>query len=129
MPKTQLKTNAFNQLDKLRSYYFDEVSLRIIDEKEQSLRKLLDSSRFKELKEVQAIISDARQRKLEINTLLTVDDKLTTEQRVGLFHERDVHDFYLSRFDPEIIMRNIQSIEKYAEQELKCAEKEVNSDL
>lgn len=83
---------------KLRQKYTGDFNAREISQMEQELTRLLEAKKMVQDPTFQAIMKDAQRRVTEINVLLMNDEKLTSEQRAALFHERTVWQFVFDRF-------------------------------
>ena len=69
-------------------------------------------------KSVIAIVDDARNRINTINKFLTLNEDLTQEDRNKLYRERNVHQFYLDRFEGRDIGKRFDSINGVLDEEL-----------
>lgn len=115
--------DAIGKLESLRRHYVDDIpSQRKLDEIEKRLRQavvaeaLAGSPAIKLI--VQAGISEIR----NINLVLLSPDKLEEGDRRLLVREREVHEFYLSRFSPEFAQKSADQLIDYIQRELKIAE-------
>lgn len=107
------------KLKQLREYYYDDdYSLKYIATVEKNIRTLVVQEELMQNKAVVAIVDDARGRIDTINKLLTMDEDLTTEARAKLYRERNVHQFYLDRFEGRDISKRFDGINGILDQEL-----------
>lgn len=114
------KTKAISYIQKLREYYLDDApSQRLLDEKEEELRKLLSTAELKELPGIKALVKDAKENVEAINALLLNDKDLTEKERRALMGERDAHDFYISRLSSEETDTKIKALEVFLEGHVK----------
>lgn len=99
------------KLKELKEYYYDDdFSLKWIEEVEKNIRRLLAMEKLATNKSIKAIVKDAQARIKTINTLLTMDEDLSTEDRKMLYRERNVHQFYLDRFEGQTIEERFEKI-------------------
>lgn len=109
-----LKTKAFTLLEKLRNYYMsDEPSMRLMDAKEEELRKAIQANGVQDLPEILLIVKEAELEVDAINQLILNDKKLTEIERRALMAERDVHEFYLDRFSHTKAKATIKAVEDF----------------
>ena len=107
------------KLKTLREYYYDDdYSLKWVAETEKKIRSLVVQQELMKNSSVVAIVEDARSRVNTINKLLTYDETLSQEDRNKLFRERNVHQFYLDRFEGRDIDKRFESINTVLDEEL-----------
>lgn len=112
------------KLKKLREYYYDDdYSLKWIEETEKKIRRLVVNDALKENQSVIEIINDAKARINTINKLLVYKEDITVEERNKLYRERDVHQFYLDRFEGRNLDDRFEQIEKVLDEEISKIDK------
>lgn len=107
------------KLKRLRDYYWnDEGSLKQIDSYEKNVRKLVILEKLMENQSVIEIVKDAKNRVKTIDIILTTDKNLNETARLELFKEKEVHKFYLDRFDNVSIEQRMEAIYKVVDEEI-----------
>lgn len=108
------------KITELRKYYYDDdSSLKWLEQQEKKIRGLIAKEGLSANASVVAIIDDALHRITVISQMLSTDETLTAEQRSRLFTERNVHKFWLNRFDAKNIETHFESISNALDEELK----------
>lgn len=106
------------KLKKLREKYVDKRDQMMIDDIESLLRKKLKQSDFAQNDFAKMIVEDAEKRVVDIDFLLSNDQKLTDIERARLFAEKEVHKFYLSRFGSKNADSYIASLGRFLDEKL-----------
>ena len=107
------------KIKQLRDYYYEDTgSLKVVEGFEKQARTLILKDKLMENQSVVAIVDEARKRVNLINTLLQTDSKMSEEFRQKLFTEKEVHQFYLDRFDNKEIEKRFESLEASLNREL-----------
>lgn len=110
---------VLEKLKTLREYYYDDgYALKYIDAVETNIRRLVATESLLENKAVAAIVDDAKGRIKVINQMLTMDENLKDDERAKLYRERNVHQFYLDRFEGRNIEQRFDSINSILDQEV-----------
>lgn len=114
-----MDAQTIKKLKELREYYYDDdYSLKWIEGVEKNIRRLVATSEIMSTPAVIAIIDDARKRIDTINKFLTLDENLTQEDRNKLYRERNVHQFYLDRFEGRDLDKRFDSINSALDAEI-----------
>lgn len=107
------------KLKKLKDYWYnDDYSLKWVKNVEKKIRDLVVKEALSENKAVIPIVSDAKSRISAINKLLVYDVEMLTEVRKMLIRERDVHQFWLNRFDGSNMEQQLERVGKLLDEEL-----------
>lgn len=107
------------KLKKLRDYYYDdERSLKIIDGYEKHIRQNIVKDKLMENASVVSIVNEAKKRVALVDLLLKTDKTLTDIARIELFKEKEVHKFYIDRFDNVDIEKRMDAIHSVIDIEL-----------
>lgn len=106
------ESNIINKVEELRRIYKDPVDQGTINELEKKLRESAEKAELYQNPVVGEFIADALKRVSDVSYLLVWDAKLDEETRKRLFVERDVHLFWLKRFNGSMARKAIQSIEE-----------------
>lgn len=111
--------NVRAKLDQLKEYWYNEdYSLKWVEEVENSLRRLIATEELSKNKAVIPIIEDAKNRISAVNKLLIYDVDMPTDVRQKLIRERDVHQFWLDRFDGRDIDKRFDLVNKILDEEI-----------
>jgi len=102
----------------LRDKFISEEDKYRIDAAEKLLRTAINQKELAKRDEIKEILSKGEQEIREINFLLINDRKMTEKERDGLMREKDVHLFWLSRFDPKVADRAIAYIDETVDMKL-----------
>jgi len=114
-----MNTEIKEKLKTLREYYYeDNGSIKWIDMVEKNIRRLVALSDLAKNAAVIAIIDDARKRIDTINQFLSFDEEMGQEERKAFFKERDVHQFYLDRFEGRSIEARFERINGMLDEEI-----------
>ena len=107
------------KLKKLKDYWYnDDYSLKWVEDTEKLIHRMVAQSELAKHKAVLPIINDARNRISAINKLLIYDVEMPTEVRKMLIRERDVHQFWLDRFDGSNLEKRLEVVGQVLDQEL-----------
>lgn len=107
------------KIKQLKDYYYDdEGSLKVVEAFEKQARTLILKDKLMENASVVFIVDEARKRVDTINLLLQTDKEMPQEIRAKLFTEKEVHKFYLDRFDNKEIEKRFESLGSSIDREL-----------
>lgn len=109
------------KLKKLKDYWYnDDYSLKWVEETEKAIHRIVAQSELAKHKAVIPICIDARNRISAINKLLIYDVEMTTEIRKMLIRERDVHQFWLDRFDGSSLEKRMEMVGQTLDAEIEA---------
>lgn len=104
-------------LQKIRATYLSQEDQKTITQIERRLREKIAAKKIAELPLIQEIVADAEQRVAHIHQLLADDAALQSPERsmerMALYHEKKVHEFWISRLRGEEIDAEIRAIEDF----------------
>jgi hypothetical protein len=117
--KQEVRSQGFALIARLRAQLLESPeSLTILDEKEGQLREAIAAAKVGELPEIRSVVEKGRAQVRSINLLLLSDEPLERHDRAALLRERAAHEFYLSRFSPDVAMKRIERLEEYLQAHL-----------
>lgn len=113
--KKKYRTNAFTDLEKLRSIYKeDPMSLKLVDERDRQLREALNTAEVGEIPAIISLTHDAIDEIAKINHSLCLKKDLSEVDRKCLFMVRDVYEFFIDRLNAGQARNIIASVEGWA---------------
>lgn len=118
MPKIQ-KTKGYALINELKEYYInDPISVRMLDDKEDELRALIDAKGVKQLEEIRRIVKEAKNIVEAIKTILVDQKELSERERAALIGEKEAHEFYIDRLGEEDVTVKQKLIEDYLQRKV-----------